>query len=213
VGLAGVESRAIVLVERQPELNALRQVRIRDVVTPERNKIGISLFDDGLGAVWLESTCRDDPPFKILRSCAAATGCNPSSMSMLPLIARLDDVEVGQSEPVQLVRYVAEQSCRIAVRHPVPRSARSNAHRDAIATPTPITSPPPVLAGNGIGSRSIRRMHQFVCCCHPAGTDRADTHCRHGFDAVKARGFRALGGPSILLDYTGNFYDVQCPMW
>src|SRR6185503_15907619 len=64
VGVEGVESLAVVLVKRQPEFDALRQVRIREEMAPERHRISISLFYNLLGRVGFESTRGDDAPFE-----------------------------------------------------------------------------------------------------------------------------------------------------
>jgi hypothetical protein len=46
-----------------------------------------------------------------------------------------NDVEIREPEPVQLFCDIIKESRRVAVRHRVPRSARSNSHSDAIAAP------------------------------------------------------------------------------
>ena len=66
VGIERVESRAIVRVEGQPEFDALRQVWIRKEMTPERNQVSVSLFDDCFGTIRFKSTRGDDFSFEDL---------------------------------------------------------------------------------------------------------------------------------------------------
>jgi hypothetical protein len=74
-GIEGVEGIAAVILEWQSELDALRQIRIRNEVTPERDQISITLLDDGFGGIRLEApSC----------SCSDATGACPSATSTLP---------------------------------------------------------------------------------------------------------------------------------
>jgi hypothetical protein len=66
VEIESVESLAVVIVEGQPEFDTLRQVWIRKEMTPERNQVRVSLFDDCLGPIGVKSTCRDDLAFENL---------------------------------------------------------------------------------------------------------------------------------------------------
>ena len=53
VEIEGVERRAIVRVERQPEFDALRQVWIRNEMTPERNQVfDLNDFDETQPGPW-----------------------------------------------------------------------------------------------------------------------------------------------------------------
>jgi len=50
-GIEGIEGVAVVLVERQSEPDALRQIGISDEVPAECYKVRISFFDNHLGVV------------------------------------------------------------------------------------------------------------------------------------------------------------------
>jgi hypothetical protein len=52
------------------------------------------------------------------------------------LHAWLDDVKIGEVNPVQLISHIGEQRPRVAVRHAVPGSAWPDPHRDTAAPHT-----------------------------------------------------------------------------
>jgi hypothetical protein len=51
VSIEGVERVAVVIVERQSQLDPLGQIRIRDEIAPKRYQISITLRDDRLGPI------------------------------------------------------------------------------------------------------------------------------------------------------------------
>src|ERR1700754_678330 len=69
VGVAGFrpaeERRTVVPVQRQMLAQALRQIRVRDEMPPERDEIRIAGFDDRFGTLTIEAAGRDNRPMKM----------------------------------------------------------------------------------------------------------------------------------------------------
>jgi hypothetical protein len=74
VGIEGVEGFAVVLVERQSELDSLGQIRICNEMPSKRHQVRISLFDNRLGSVGFKTAGSDDLPLNIFRKRSAAIG-------------------------------------------------------------------------------------------------------------------------------------------
>ena len=105
-------------------------------MTPERNQVSVSLFDDCFGTIRFKSTRGDDFSFEDL----AQLRCRNRRLTLHDEHVAFDpgfnDVEIRESEPVQLLRNIIEQGPRVGVRHAIPRSAGPNSHSDAIAAHT-----------------------------------------------------------------------------
>lgn len=205
VEIESVESLTVVCVEGQPEFDTLRQVRIRKEMASKRNQVRVILVHNRLGSIGFESTRGDNFRFKDLAQLRRRNWFLTLGDEHVAFDTRFNNVEVRQFEPVQLLCNVIEECSWVAVRHRVPRSARSNSHRDAIAAP--------------------HRYHCFHYFQQEAGTvlDRPTIRVRAlvasilqefigqiavggvKFDFVKTRGFRSLGGFAIVLDDAWDF--------
>jgi hypothetical protein len=64
--IAAIECRAVVHIERQPELDPLRQIGIGDEMPSERDQVGVPTLDNRLGFGGLEPARRDDRPLEDL---------------------------------------------------------------------------------------------------------------------------------------------------
>jgi len=82
-----------------------------------------------------ESTCGDDYPFEDLAQLRRRDWFLTLGDEHVAFDSRFNDVEICEAEPVQMLCNVVEECGRVAVRHRVPRAARSNSHSDAIAAP------------------------------------------------------------------------------
>src|SRR5271154_3102591 len=130
-----IESVAVVFVQRKPEPDALGEIGIRDEVTAEGHEIGVSTLDDSFGGGGFEAAGSDDLAFEDSSELLRSDGRLIFLDNHVASYARLDDVEVGEPESVQLIGEIAEECVRIAVRHAVPSAAGTDAHGDAIASP------------------------------------------------------------------------------
>jgi len=151
-------------------------------------------------------------PLKIFRSCSEATGACPLAGQHVALHARLDDVEIGEAKPVQLLAKVSKQSLRIAVRHPVPCSTWPDPHCDAIAARTDASA----------STSSNRKRERFfdgaiisVSALVAAVLKKLIGQKAVGgmqFDAVEAGSLRPLGSLTIVLDDAQDLRNIQGPM-
>ncbi len=211
--IEGVERRAIVRVERQPEFDALRQVWIRNEMTPERNQVRVSLFNNRLGAIGFKSTRCDDFPFENL----AQLRCRNRRLALcdehVAFDPRFNDVKIRESEAVQLFCNIIEECGRIAVRHKVPCSTGPNSHGDPIFTPhryhcfhyfqqeTGAVLDRPAIRVGALVAAILQKLIRQIAV---GGVK---------FGPVKARSLGSLGGFAIVLDDARNFFDVERPMW
>src|ERR1700735_1254170 len=59
-GIEAIEGAPVIAIERQAELDALRQVRVGDELTAKSDEAGDAVGDGGLGRVGLEAASRND---------------------------------------------------------------------------------------------------------------------------------------------------------
>src|SRR5882724_351205 len=204
-----VKRVTIVRIQRQPEPDALWQVGIRDEIPSEGDQIRIALSNSGLGSVRFKTPSSNHLSREYLsqprgRNVPLALGDQHVSF-----YAWFDDVQVSESKVVQLLCYVVKQRDRITIRYPIPSSAGRDAHRDTVAAP--------------------HRNHCFNHLKQEAGSilDRTTIHIaslvdailqkligqvavtRVKLNAIKTRGFCALGRFAIILDNARDFSDVK----
>ena len=178
-------------------------------MTAERHQIGIALLEDRLGTLRFETSRGDDFPLEDL---AQPLRCNRRLAfcdEHVTLHSRFNNVEICEPEAVQLPDQVVEQRSRVAVRHPVKRSARANAHRNPVAAPHRRDrlhnfqhEAAAVFDRTAIGIGSlIAAVLQKLIGQIAVGSVK--------FDALKARGSGSLRGLAIILDDARDFSDVQ----
>src|SRR5216683_1146321 len=205
----GVKRVTIVSIQRQPEPDAPWQIGIRDEIPSEGDQIRIALSNSSLGSVRFKTPSRNNLSREYLsqprgRNVPLALGDQHVSFD-----AWFDDVQVSESKVVQLLCDVIKQRDRITIRYSVPGSAGRDAHRDTVAAP--------------------HRNHCFNYFKQEAGSvlDRTTIHIgslvdailqkligqvavtRVKLNAVKTRGFCALGRFAIILGNAQNFSDAQ----
>jgi hypothetical protein len=178
----------------------------------ERNHVSIALVHNRLGSIGFESTRGNDFPFEDLAQLRRRNRCLPIYDEHVAFDLRFNNVEECQSEPVQLLCNVIEECGRVAVRHRVPRYARSNTHSDAIAAPhryhcfhyfqqeaKTVLDRPTI----GVGALVATILQELIGQIAVGGVK---------FDPVKARSFGSLGSFAIVLDDARDFFDVERPM-
>ena len=92
MSVAAVETAAVVGVKRQPEPDALGQIRIRDKMTPERNQVSIAVGNDFFGAFGVEPSGCHDRSFEELTQINGRNRRQAVSFFLTANNARLDDV-------------------------------------------------------------------------------------------------------------------------
>src|SRR5713226_8398461 len=204
-----VKSFPVVSNQRQPEPDAFWQVGICDEMPSEGYQIGITLSNGSRGSVRFKSARRNNRSRENLSQ--SRRGDVPLALGdqNITLDARLNNVQVSESKAVQLLCDVVKQRDRIAIRYPIPSSAGRDAHRDTVAAP--------------------HRNQCFNYLKQEAGSifDRTTIHIgslvdailqkligqvavtRVKLNAIKTRGFCALGGFAIILDNARDFSDVK----
>src|SRR5260370_40774466 len=98
-------------------------------MTTKRNQVSVSLFDNRLGGVGLEATRGYNSPFENFPQPLRCDWFLTLDDQHVALDPRLNDVEIGESEPVYLIGNVVEERGRVAIRHGVTCSASANYHR------------------------------------------------------------------------------------
>ena len=136
MGFEGVESFAVVVVERYAELDAFGQIGIGDEMPTEGDGVGVAFFDDFYCGLWFVASRRNNLPLENLAKLFGGDGGLPFGDDDVSLHSWLDDVKVGESEAIQLFGDVSEERLRVAVGDPVPGSARCDPGGDAIASQT-----------------------------------------------------------------------------
>src|SRR5260370_8699300 len=204
-----VKRVTIISIQRQPEPDALWLVGVRRERPYEGDKSRIALCNSSLGGVRFKTSSRNNLSRENLsqprgRDVPSALGDQHVSFN-----AWFDDVQISESKVVQLLCDVVKQRDWITIRYPIPSSAGRDAHRDTVASP--------------------RRNHCFNHLKQHTGSifDRTTVHIGSLVDAilqkligqvavtpvklnaVKTRGFCALGGFAIILDNARDFSDFK----
>jgi hypothetical protein len=164
-----------------------REVGVGDEVATEGYSFGVAGFDDGLGGLWFEASGGDDVAFD----------------------TRLDDVEVGEVETVELLGDVREESIGIAVVHVVPLAGGADADGDAAVSPDGDESGDDFeqearAVFNGaavlVGAVVAVVLEKLIDEVAVGGVQ---------LDAVKAGIPGALRGLTVVLDDAGDFVDGE----
>src|SRR6266852_6671760 len=204
-----VKGVPVVSVQTQPEPDALGQVGIRDEMPSEGHQIGITLSNGSLSSVRFKSARRNNRSREKLSQ--SRRGDVPLALGDQDVTfdARLDDMQVSEADAVQLLCHVVKQRDRIAIRDSIPSSAGRDAHSDTVAAP--------------------HRNQRFHHLKQEAGSifDGTTIHIgslvnailqkligqvavtRVKLNAIKTRGFCALGRFAIILGNAQNFSDAQ----
>src|SRR5258708_34191993 len=103
----------------------------------EGHQIGITLSNGSLGSVRFKSARRNNRSRENLSQSRRGDAPLALGDKDVTLDARLNDVQVSESKPVQLLCHVGKQRDRIAIRASVPRSARPHAKSTTAAAHTP----------------------------------------------------------------------------
>src|SRR3984957_1562732 len=107
-GIEAIEGAPVIAIERQAELDALRQVRVGDELTAERDEAGDTVGDGSLGRVGLEPAGRNDRTLEDLSQLLGGDRPHAFGDQVAPFDPGLDDMEVGQFEIIEVLRDVAE---------------------------------------------------------------------------------------------------------
>src|SRR5580700_3095858 len=97
-GVEAIEGAPVIAIERQAELDALRQVRVGDELTAERDEAGDAVRDGGFRRVGLEATGCDDRTLEDLAQLPRSNRPHAFSDQVTALDPRLDDMEIGEVE-------------------------------------------------------------------------------------------------------------------
>src|SRR6202047_5580132 len=204
-----VKRVTIVSIQRQPEPDTLWQVGIRDEIASEGDQIRIALSNSSLGSVRFKTPSRNNLSRENLSQPRGRNVPLALGDQHVPFNAWFDDVQISESKVVQLLCDVVKQRDRITIRYAIPSSAGRDTHRDTVAAP--------------------HRNHCFNHLKQEAGSilDRTAVHIGSLVDAilqkligqvavgsvklnaVKTRGFCALGGFAIVLDNARDFFDFK----
>src|SRR6266849_4327052 len=199
----------VVGIQRQPEPDARWQVGISDEMPSEGHQIGITLSNSSLGSVWFKSARRNN------RSCENLSQSRRGDVPLalgdqhVPLDARLNDVQVSEFKSVQLLCQVVKQRTRIAIRDSIPSSAGRDAHRDTVAAPhrNQCFHHLKQEAGSIFDGTTIHIGSLVNAILQKLIGQVAVTRVK--LNAIKTRGFCALGRFVIILDNAQNFSDAQ----
>src|ERR1700722_3816036 len=134
-GVEAIEGAPVIAIERQAELDALRQVRGGAEWAAERDEAGDAVGDGGLRRVGLEAAGRNDRTLEDLAQLLRGHGLRAFGDQVPTLDPGLDDMEIGELEVVEPLRNIAEEGPRIAVRHPVEGAAGRKADTHPIGAP------------------------------------------------------------------------------
>src|SRR5882762_7093184 len=204
-----VKRVTIVRIQRQPEPDAPWQVGIREEMPSEGDQIRIAHCNSSLGSGRFKTSSRNNLSRENLSQPRGRNVPLALGDQHVPFNTWFDDVQVRKTKAIQLFCEVVKQCDRIAIRYPVPSSAGRDAHRDAVAAP--------------------HRNQSFNHLKQEAGSifDRTTVHIaslvdailqkligqvavgRVKLNAVKTRGFCALGGFAIVLDNARYFFDFK----
>src|SRR5271156_263526 len=99
-GIECIEGAAVVLVQRESQPDALRQIRIRYKVTAEGDQIGVTTFDNSPGGVRFKAPSGDDLALEYFSEPLRRDGCLALFDNHIASHAWLDDVKVGEAETV-----------------------------------------------------------------------------------------------------------------
>src|SRR5258707_7266544 len=161
-----VKRVTIVSIQRQPEPDTLWQVRIREEMPSEGDQIHIALSNSSLGSVRFKPPSRNNLSRENLSQPRARNVPLALDDQHVAFNAWFDDVQISESEVVQLLCDVVKQRDRITIRYAIPSSAGRDTHRDTVAAP--------------------HRNHCFNHLKQEAGSilDRTTVHIRSLVDAI-----------------------------
>src|ERR1700676_928897 len=176
---------------------------------PERNQVGISVLYDFLSRSGFKATGCDDFPLEYLsvpcRCNRILTLCD-DYISSYP---RLDDVQIGQTEPIQFLCDIVEQCLRITIGHAIPPAARRDADSHAVTVPHrsqclnhlkqeagPIFERTAIHIGSPVDTILQKLIRQIAVT-------------RVKLNAIKSGGFGALGRFAIFFDNAWDFCDAE----
>src|SRR6266853_6348830 len=135
MSVEGVKRVAIVRIQRQPEVDTLWQVGIRQEMPPEGNQVGISFLYDFLGRSGFKAPGCDDFPFEYLSEPCRRNRILTLCGDYVSSYSRFDDVQIGQTELIQFLCDIIEQCVRITIGHAIPPAARRDADGHTITAP------------------------------------------------------------------------------
>src|ERR1700720_1464756 len=138
--IESVERAPVVAIKRETQLDALRQVRVRDEMAAEGDQAGITVDNGGLCRSGFEPARGDNRAVEDLAQLLRGDRALPFGDHLATLHPGLNDMEIGQLDVVESFCDVAEQSARIAIRHAVEGAARRNAHAGTRSAPQTGTS-------------------------------------------------------------------------
>ena len=108
VGVERVKRVAVVIIQRQPESDALRQIRISKEIAPESDQVRVPLLDDLFRRIRFISTSRHDFPVENFPQSLRRYWLVALSHQHISFHARFDDVQIGEIELIELIRDVIE---------------------------------------------------------------------------------------------------------
>src|SRR6185295_7825184 len=85
--------------------------------------------------VGIEPASRDDPPLKDLPKLHRRDGTLALGHDHVPLHPRLDDVQVRETEPIELLGDIPEEGLWAAIAHAVECPARAEPDSDTVTSP------------------------------------------------------------------------------
>jgi hypothetical protein len=104
-------------------------------VPAEGDKVGIALVDNRFRTVPLEAAGRDDRSIEYAAQLASRDRWESVGAQFRSDDARFDQMQISETEAVELCDGMAEQGVRVAVRHRAEAAARSEPDADAIGAP------------------------------------------------------------------------------
>src|SRR5882762_6482788 len=204
-----VKCVTIVSIQRQPEPDTLWQVGIRDEMPSEGDQIGIALSNSSLGGVRFKTPSRNNVSRENLSQPRARNVPLALGDQHVPFNAWFDDVQISESEVVQLLCDVVKQRDRITIRYPIPSSVGRDAHRDTVAAPhrNHCFNHLKQEAGSILGRTAVHIGSLVDAILQKLIGQVAVTRVK--LNAVKTRGFCALRGFAIILDNARDFFDFK----
>src|SRR5258708_37094721 len=209
VSIGRVKRIPVVSIQRQPEPDALWQVRIRDKVPSEGNQICIAVSDSSLGGIRFKTSRRNDLSRENLSQPRGRNVPLTLGDQHVPFDAWFDDVQVRESKAVQLLSDIVKQRERSAIRYPIPASAGRDTHRNTVAArhrnhcvyhlkqeAGPIFDGTTIHIGSLVDAILQKLIGQVAVT-------------RVKLNAIKTSGFCPLGRFAIILDDARDFSDVK----
>ena len=84
-------------------------------MTSESHEIGVPVFDSSPGRVRFKTTCHDDLPLENMAQPPCGNGSLALRDQHVSLHPRLNHVQIGKPQAVELLRNIIEQRSRMAV--------------------------------------------------------------------------------------------------